>query len=89
MFEIIYSYQKEKGKELIKNAEKEGYVTVKTPSEKGIKIREKLKKLWLVFPNPLKKNSLKKNILLLRCGKNIRIDVLNAIIVGMHAHMFL
>ncbi|MDK2789877.1 MAG: formate dehydrogenase [Methanothermococcus sp.] len=32
----------EKGKELIKNAEKEGYIKTKSPSEKGIIIREKI-----------------------------------------------
>ena len=37
----------EKGRELIENAEKEGYIKVKAPSEKGIKIREKIEKIMI------------------------------------------
>jgi len=48
----------EKGKELIENAEKEGYIKIKTPSEKGIKIREKIEKIMINLSKSAQKEQL-------------------------------
>ncbi|ABR56162.1 coenzyme F420 hydrogenase/dehydrogenase beta subunit domain protein [Methanococcus aeolicus Nankai-3] len=48
----------EKGKELIENAEKEGYIMVKTPSEKGIKIRGKIEKIMIGLAKSAQKEQL-------------------------------
>jgi formate dehydrogenase subunit beta len=48
----------EKGKELLKNAEKEGYVNIKSPSEKSLEIRGKIEKSMITLGKKYKKEQL-------------------------------
>ncbi len=51
----------DKGKELIENAEKEGYIRIKEPTEKGIKIRGKIEKIMINISKSAQKEQLEEN----------------------------